>query len=235
MAPDRAAAWDRPALQRYRGLGRAGAPRRRRRRERPVRERLQPGDEPLAAACPAAVRTRRTVGGLDGEAAVRLGRAEPRRLEESERRTRLQPSQRPLGVDPAGAVPRARRAHRRLGWARDDRLGRRDRNSRRDELPAQVPPRRSRLHSGDAIDRFRDSWEESYERAGCSSASSTSPASETTSWGSKRPAPTSRTDAAPAATASRTASSGGRSSSTAAMNWARNTSPEPTTDTGCST
>ena len=55
-----------------------------------------------------------------------------------------------------------------------------------------------------------------YERTGWSSASSMLAASVAANAGSKRPAPTSRTEAAPAATAARIESSGSRSSISAA-------------------
>src|SRR4029079_3432798 len=71
-----------------------------------------------------------------------------------------------------------------------------------------------------------------YERTGWSSASSMPAASVAANAGSKRPAPTSRTEAAPAATARRIESSGSRSSTSAARSGPRSTAPDPTPETG---
>jgi hypothetical protein len=131
--------------------GRVGRPRAacsRRRFERAVRVRLHAGHEPLAAARIVAVAAVRRVGRLDGTATPALERPNVTHG------ACLRPSLEHLVGDPSGAVQGTGRLGRRLDGTVADRLGRRDRDTRRHLNPAQVPARRSRVYSRDGLTRY---------------------------------------------------------------------------------
>ena len=138
-------------------------PRRGRHRGAPRREtagageggvRLQPGDEPLAAASAHEFRPHAGGDGVDRAAAAGLG-WEPdggcRPARDPEPRTRLRPGGQPLVATPPDAAARPPRPDGDLDGALDDRLGR-----TQTEEPARhrdaILPRRSGVHA-DAVAR----------------------------------------------------------------------------------
>src|SRR5207247_2081053 len=129
LAPDRADA----CARWLRRLGRARPARRRRGRKLPVSARLQPRYESLAEARVTSVSALWRNCRLDRTTAVALA------FGDRTQRARVRPPHESLVDDSAGAVPGARRAERYVDGPLADRLGRRDRNTGRNEHPAEVP------------------------------------------------------------------------------------------------